>query len=364
MRQKNVNALSLLKEVKMLEPRENIVMPHILRRNRKGLGQDQVYPSTFYSKEVNSEDNEEKPQQKNKKKTSGPLILQPPPIVSTQLLKKADKDEEFKAEERYRKDEVIPVPEDEDEFLYEKERSVVDSPDLENLKEDDFTEEVEQLIDKRSHGKREEEEKQTVLSESSIQAEKQPEEKECLLSEDLLPSKRLQAILPVLLIQEEVEIELFNSFTLMRPLSSVSKVEWSVKSFKGCALLPSNKVFLELILSADVDFVSERDGSLQSLKMFIPVHKTVTIDWKSPPDFSYSHRGEFDFREKNDYLPSTHRVWEEKLAQPITIDLRSFNLIWHDELQKGKEGKTRLGVQGTAKVSIEAVQKQVVSLVL
>lgn len=348
----------------MLEPRENLVMPHILRRNRKGLGQDQVYPSTFYSKEVNREDNEEKPQQENKKKTSGPLILQPPPIVSTQLMKKADKDEEYKAEERYRKEEVIPVPEDDDEFLYEKERSVVEAPVLENPNEDYLTEEVEAPIENRSLDKREEEEKQTVLSDSPIPAEKQPEEKECLLAEDVLPSKRLQAILPVLLIQEEVEIELFNSFTLIRPLSSVSKVEWSVKSFKGCALLPANKVFLELILSAEVDFVSERDGSLQSLKMFIPVHKTVTIDWKSPPDFSYSNRGEYDFREKKGHLPSTHRVWEEKLAQPITIDLRSFHLIWHDELQKGKEGKTRLGVQGTAKISIEAVQKQVVSLVI
>ncbi|TYS18604.1 hypothetical protein FZC78_03475 [Rossellomorea vietnamensis] len=347
----------------MLEPRENIVMPHILRRNRKGLGQDQVYPSTFYSKEVNREENEEKPQQKIQKKTSSPLILPPPPIVSTQLLKKADKDEEYKAVERYRKDEVIPVPEDEDEFLYEKERSVVDSPVLENLNEDELPEEVEETIDNSSLDKEEVAEK-TVNSDSHKQAEKQPEEKECPLAEDVLPSKRLQALLPVLLIQEEVEIELFNSFTLMRPLSSVSKVEWSVKSYKGCVLLPSNKVFLELILSADVDFVSEKDGSLQSLKMFLPLHKTVTVDWKYPPDFSCSHRGEYDFREKNDHLPSTHRVWEEKLAQPITIDLRSFNLIWHDELQKGKEGKTRLGVQGTAKVSIEGVQKQLVSLVL
>ncbi|MGD6802739.1 hypothetical protein [Rossellomorea aquimaris] len=348
----------------MLEPKENIVMPHFSRRNRKGLGQDQIYPSAFYSKEVNREDNEVKPQQKIQKKTGGPLILPPPPIVSKQLLKKVDKEEEHKAENYSRKDEVIPVPVDDDEFLYEKEISLIDSPVIEKLKEDDLPEEDEEHIDCEIQDKREEEEKPTVHSDNPIQAEKHPEEKECPLAEDVLPSKPLQVILPVLLIQEEVEIDLFNSFTLMRPLSSVSKVEWSVKSFKGCALLPSNKVFLELILSANVDFVSERDGSLQSLKMLIPLNKTVTIDWKSPPEFSYSNKGEYDFREKEDHFPSTHRVWEEKLAQPITIDCRSFNIIWHDELQKGKEGKTRLGVQGTAKVSIEAVQKQLVSLVL
>ncbi|WP_162785126.1 hypothetical protein [Bacillus sp. P14.5] len=164
------------------------------------------------------------------------------------------------------------------------------------------------------------------------------------------------------MIQEEVEIDLFNSFTLMNPLASISQIEWRVESFKGWALPPSSTVFLELVLSADIEFAAAKDGSLQSLKIFIPLQKTVQVHWRSAPEFPSARRGEYEFKEKEDVNLSSHRVWEEKLAHPILFEIRSFKLLWHDELEKGKEGNKVLGVQGTAKVSIEASQKQMVSL--
>ncbi|MGM0847057.1 MAG: hypothetical protein ACQEUT_19040 [Bacillota bacterium] len=320
------------------------------------------YPSSFYSSKADKEPHDESPLKKEKNRGIGPLILPPPPITSREIVKRTENELQDNKKKLKKIEEIIPPPEDDDEYFYEKEVGAV-SPEIDDIDEYDL------LKEEEDGEKQEEHEKSDTGSADSDKVFQQEETLQECKENDLHPHKLeeelpkfIKARLPVLLIKEELEIDIFDSFSLMKPLTDLSKVEWNVHEFKGWALPHSNKIFLELVLTADIDFVSERGGNLQSLKMFVPLQKTISVHWRSSPDIPYTNRGEYDFKEKDGFSPSTHRVWEEKLVQPITFNLQSFQLIWHDELLKEKEGKSSLGVQGTAKISIEASQNQVVTI--
>ncbi|WP_421378386.1 hypothetical protein ACOJQI_12865 [Bacillus salacetis] len=277
-------------------------------------------------------------------------------------------------EKKKREEEIIPLPEDYDDeiLLFEKEDKKTTEKHIpqeepyphveEEIWEDGYEEDesVEEIIapdtveDYPSYEDdwfEEKEEKIESEWKESIQAENVEK-----------PIEAKMARLPVLLLKDDFEIDIFDSFTLMMPLTNVSKVDWKVHSFKGRALLPSEKVFLELVLSADIEFVSQKSGSVQTLKIYIPLQKTVSVNWITPPDLPKTSSREYDFLNKDGITVSTHREWEEKLVPNIKFHLNSFEVIWHDELRKGKQGKSQLGVQGTAKISVEASQEQTVAL--
>jgi hypothetical protein len=340
-----------------------------------------LYPSSFYSS--TKEEQKENPPENRAKKKGGPLILPPPPTVSVDRKKMIHQEEEKEKErgqteepqrKKKREDEIIPLPEDhDDEILFEKKEQEKPHPKLaqeeihpgveeiwEELHEDDelellneIADDAEELFPKDDDDWFEEEHKEETEGKETNYIQPKIEKK---------PAEIKKARLPVLLLRDEFEIDIFDSFTLMLPLTNVSKVDWKVHSFKGYALPPSDKVFLELVLSADIEFVSQKKGSLQTLKIYVPLQKTVTVKWLTPPDMPHTSSREMYFKEKDGMSISTHREWEEKLVPNIKFHLNSFKVIWHDELRKGKQGKSQLGIQGTAKISVEASQEQTVSI--
>ncbi|RIW37318.1 hypothetical protein D3H55_04580 [Bacillus salacetis] len=320
-------------------------------RNRRS-GKDS-YPSSFFSQPGEESEKYEEDQQVLTKKTGGPLILPPPPITSNERKKKREPEpveilEEFLPKKK--KDEIIPLPEDDDELIYEKRGALMEQHGAEDLQKD-----IEEETQDFHH---EESEDQTLIEESEPSVE---EEEEAVYPENIEPSpKYICANLPVLLMKDEFTLDVFDSFTLLIPLTAITKIEWSVHDFKGCIPLPSNKIFLELVLCADIEFNSQQSGSLQSVKIYVPLQKTVSVNWLSEPELPFTRSGEYDFSTDNGISVSTHRVWEEKLVSPATVKLQSYEMLSHDKLAYSKREKAELGVLGTIKIALEAVQEQTV----
>jgi hypothetical protein len=316
-----------------------------------------LYPSSFYRHSIdNGNRNSVISTDNDKKKSGGPLILPPPQTFSTERKKSEPESLESKGKplKRKKEDEIISLPEDDDELLYKKTEMPEIPPSDEEVMEDK-QEESKELNVAEIEG-------ESLLAEKEEPDICEKKKEECRLDKSAGSSKYIRAQLPVVLIKEDVTLDIFDSFTLLMPLSSITKIEWSVHHFKGCAALPSDKLFLELVLCADLEFISQKNGRLQTVKIYVPLQRTVKGTWISEPELPFTRSVEYDFTNNSSLFVSTHRVWEEKLVSPIKVNLESFSMISHDEVKKSKHEKSLLGALGTAKITIEAVQEQTVTL--
>ncbi|WP_456274632.1 hypothetical protein [Bacillus sp. AK031] len=325
------------------------------------------YPSSFY------QDNEElehtpEPRKRVPKKenhVAPPLILSPPPVTAKKVERKNEKKEEFIPKRK--KEEIIPVPDESiDEFLVEKELS--DNEDWKPAETEwELAEEDSYEVDSYEEEKDESEESpdeelQYEEDKDGLEEEKEEEEKnKDDVCENPIPSKKLLAKLPVLIFKEKLEIDIFDSFNIMIPLCEITNMSWRIRSFKGHAVLPSKTVFVKLVLVADMDFVSE-DGTLQSLQIEVPLERNFETNWLTDPELSFNDSREYWFRSKTDHHISVHRAFEETLVSPVTFKYNSFDVIWHQEVIEKPDGELRLGLKGSAKLTIEGYQDQVVEI--
>ncbi|MDP4147632.1 MAG: hypothetical protein Q8936_24715, partial [Bacillota bacterium] len=63
--------------------------------------------------------------------------------------------------------------------------------------------------------------------------------------------------LPVILASIKVDIDIYDSFNLEIPISSLTKVDWSIHSLECKVLLPTPNVFLKGELIADIEYVKD-----------------------------------------------------------------------------------------------------------
>jgi hypothetical protein len=324
------------------------------------------YPSSFY------QDNEERqhtpdPQKRVPKKENNvapPLILSPPPVTAKKVERKTEVKEEFVPKRK--KEEIIPVPDESiDEYLVEKEYSDEDTwehaePDWELPEEDSYEDEEMDEIYKSDEEEHDHEEEIEVM-----EVEDEPDTKDedhCCKESTFIPERdTILAKLPVMIFKEKLDIDVFNSFNIMLPVCEVTDMSWRIRSFKGHAVLPSKTVFVKLVLVADMDFVSE-DGTLRSLQIEVPLERNLETKWIADPELSFNNNHEYWFRSKFDHHISVHRSFEETLVSPVTFKYNSFNVIWHQELIEKPDGDLLLGLKGSASLTIEGYQDQVVEV--
>lgn len=161
--------------------------------------------------------------------------------------------------------------------------------------------------------------------------------------------------LPVHLANVDLEIDIFDTFTLSRPISSVDKVECSLHSIDVEALLPSSKLFTKGVLLLNIDYVSTNDcGTMHSVKMHIPWKKIIEIDWLQKPELSWKNSKEYMYTTPFGDDPAYHREFCESLVEKITFNLSSLHAVWNEQFIS----HDRVLVQGTARMDIDLYQKQ------
>ncbi|WP_409250826.1 hypothetical protein V1502_11690 [Bacillus sp. SCS-153A] len=318
------------------------------------------YPSSFYKdSEEDSPDPVGEKIERKRDTIAPPLIFSPPPVPAViRSSKKDEEDEEKEKKEeeeashvpKKKKEEIIPVPDESiDEYLAlaEKEK------DADILSEDDYDflfGDEEELADQADCEDRDEEE----TNESEAVEEK---------FEKPFEEKRNPFLvkLPVMLFKQKVEIDIFDSFNLMSSVTEVTNMSWRIKSFKGHAVLPSNTVFIKLILIGDLDFVSQ-NGTMHTLQMEVPLDRHIDVNWIAKPELSCAESHEYWFRTKYDQDISVHRSFEETLVSPVTFKYNFFDIIWHQEMITKPGGEQRVALKGCVELSMEGYQDQVVEI--
>jgi hypothetical protein len=169
--------------------------------------------------------------------------------------------------------------------------------------------------------------------------------------------------IPVLLAVVNIDIDIFDTFDLLFPITNVSKIELSVHSLDSHVVLPSNIVFLKGIFIADIEFVNEKlSHSHQTMKIQIPWEKTTNIMWLYPPSMPSSSQVEYTFQSSHhDDENSSIYQSQEEYAEQIQHDLQSINFVWHDELAS-KGGNSTIQIQGRAKICLNLIQQQYINL--
>ena len=318
------------------------------------------FPSSFYKdNEEESSDSVEEKVERKRDTIAPPLIFSPPPVPavirSTKkeeiVENKEEKEEESPAPKKRKKDEIIPVPDESiDEYLVKAEKE----KEADILSEDDYEflyGEEEELVDQPEECEEMDNEETT-----ECEAVEEKTEKPCTKK-----SKPVLVKLPVMLFKETVVIDIFDSFNLMDSVMEVTNMSWKIKSFKGHAVLPSNTIFIKLILIGDLEFVSG-SGTMHTLQMEVPLERHVNVNWITSPEISYAESHEYWFRSRIDPDISVHRSFEETLVSPVNFKYNFFDIIWHQEMITTPGGDQRVALKGCAELSIEGFQSQLVEI--
>ncbi|EWG10240.1 hypothetical protein [Cytobacillus firmus] len=165
----------------------------------------------------------------------------------------------------------------------------------------------------------------------------------------------LQVKLPVLIGKADLDISIFDCLPMPIKNGHISKMEWSVDSLQCSAILPSKTVFIKGNLIADILFVNH--NQLQSIRMPVPIDKTIELEWISPPQMpASSNKKEFMFIHENG--EDFHYEYFQQFTEEITCKLKSIHVLWH--------GDTRdypgLEVMGKALLSMDFFQEQIVQI--
>ncbi|WML50095.1 hypothetical protein RCG23_09745 [Neobacillus sp. PS3-34] len=168
--------------------------------------------------------------------------------------------------------------------------------------------------------------------------------------------------IPVLLSLLKVDIDIYDSFNLFVPISSVIKVNWSINSLDCKVLLPTPNVFLKGELIADIEYVKDNvENTLHSIKIIVPYEKVIVAEWLHSPNLPSTHQAEYMFVSPDRQEIQYHREFTQQFAEPVYCELHGIQTIWHDELIS-KDGKPELDVQGKGTLTISLLQSQYVDL--
>ncbi|MBT2637977.1 hypothetical protein [Bacillus sp. ISL-39] len=343
--------------------------------------------------------------ERRKKKAANPLILQPPKVKGIDLLHSAPKKQLFRAKQEKEpndpeesefeeksadsivKEDLIDVFLDEEssdhiiskeessEYLYYKEESSQEFSLNEESSEQNYTEEnYEQeignetdLLNRKSYeypllGSMKEMPDET---ESSNESDATPNSFESLEKLHCRPGERTQDIkvkLPVNLAHVNLEVDIFDVFTIIKPIASVTTVEWSIHSIDMDIILPTRNFFSKGILLLDLEYVEKADdhetGTLHSLKIHVPWSKIVKVEWVLPPELSCNQSKEYMFTENDGNDPSFHREFSERLVDKLDFQLTNLSCTWNEQLLENE----KLLIQGSANMQIDIYQKQCVDL--
>ncbi|WP_157684478.1 hypothetical protein [Cytobacillus praedii] len=163
---------------------------------------------------------------------------------------------------------------------------------------------------------------------------------------------------PVLLAKVDINIDIWDSFDLLKPTANVTKIEWSSPSLNYHILLPSDTLLLTGTLMANIEYI-EDDPSRDICVLKIPISwkKIVNIQWSSQPILPNRNQSEFLFSCPLENEISTHQTCEQVFADDIEFDLRNTSITWHKELSSEKK-TSYLHIKGSIQLSIDLLQKQ------
>lgn len=165
--------------------------------------------------------------------------------------------------------------------------------------------------------------------------------------------------LPLHLADVELEIDIFDTFTLARPISDVSNVECSLHSIDAEVLLPSASLFTKGTLLLNIDYAcTDKSGTMHSLMIHIPWKKIIPVKWIHQPELSSKNSKEYLFTSNLGMEEGYTREYRESLVEKVEFSLSDLHCVWNEQfIDNG-----RVMVQGTAKMKIDLFQKQCLDL--
>lgn len=165
--------------------------------------------------------------------------------------------------------------------------------------------------------------------------------------------------LPLHLADVDLEIDIFDTFSLSRPISTVSNVECSLHSIDAEVLLPSANLFTKGTLLLNIDYVSIDDtGTMHSLKIHIPWKKIIPVKWVHKPELSAKDSKEYLFTSNLGREEGYTREYSESLVEKVDFSLSSLHCVWNEQFIQND----RVMIQGTARMKMELFQKQCLDL--
>lgn len=165
--------------------------------------------------------------------------------------------------------------------------------------------------------------------------------------------------LPLHLADVDLEIDIFDTFTLARPISDVSNVECSLHSIDAEVLLPSASLFTKGTLLLNIDYAcTDKSGTMHSLMIHIPWKKIIPVKWIHQPELSSKNSKEYLFTSNLGMEEGYTREYRESLVEKVEFSLSGLHCVWNEQfIDNG-----RVMVQGTAKMKIDLFQKQCLDL--
>jgi hypothetical protein len=307
---------------------------------------------------------------RSKGKSSGiPLILSPPPLKSVEEKSVATK-KRFIVEDHY-SDESSDLFEsneinDENIFNQELHKSSEELLGEETVPEGlDFLDKEESSESAWYNNKEIEEE---AISDEHDDESSGSENEIPILEHDLAPAAyrgmhhhmaSTKVRLPINLANVDLEVDIFDTFNLARPVSSVSNVDCSLHSIDAEVLLPSANLFTKGTLLLNIDYVSTNDtGTMHSIKIHIPWKKIVPVKWMHKPELSWKDSKEYMFTSPNGMDAGFTREFSESLVEKVDFNLSSLHCVWNEQFINNE----RVLIQGTAKMQIDLFQKQCLDL--
>ncbi|MBT2705406.1 hypothetical protein J7E34_18990 [Chryseobacterium sp. ISL-80] len=171
--------------------------------------------------------------------------------------------------------------------------------------------------------------------------------------------ERTKVRLPLQLAAVNLEIDIFDTFKLSRPISSISNVECSLHSLDAEVLLPSANLFTKGILLLTMDYVNTDDlGTMHSLKIHLPWKKIIPVHWIHQPELSSKHSKEYMFTSPLGTEAGFTREYKESLVEKVDFSLANLHCVWNEQFVD----QDKIMFQGTAGMKIDLFQKQCVDL--
>ncbi len=145
-------------------------------------------------------------------------------------------------------------------------------------------------------------------------------------------------------------------------MQEIIKIDWEAHSVVLQLLLPSTKVFLRGILTAEMDYLQDQEtGTVLHDKINIPWNKVVEVNWLYPPELSSSQQKEYMFRDRNYVEGQLHYESIKSYSDPIHFDINEQHSVWAYELFLKNQART-IEFQGTITLKIQLFQNQLVNL--
>jgi hypothetical protein len=296
----------------------------------------------------------------NEKKT-GPLILSPPVIKSFEEKPSVFKQsfEEESSEDASFEDESSDYIESSSEIYESSEQLYKEKTEVYEEESNEAQWFPDEYVSEEYDYESEELEKEYVVEDESCEAD--------IGEYDLLPERQpdkavtyksnagKKVKLPVHLANVDLEIDIFDTFHLSRPIGSITKVECSLHSIDAEVLLPTANLCSKGILIVDIEYVCPNEiGTMHSLKIQVPWKKIVPVQWTHCPELSWNSSKEYMFTSHDGHDPVFQREYRENLVEKVNFHLSSLHCVWNEQCINTE----RILIQGTAKMQIDLFQRQ------